>query len=82
MCIRDSIKTRYKRAKLRGRIGEHIDFDTFKSIQKSEERAQSPSGPNVDAVISIADESIQNDGTIEQLHVQIDEFINRLNKRN
>ena len=82
LCVNANIKTRYKRAKLRGRIGEHIDFDTFKRIQKSEEKAQSPDEPNVDAVISIADESIQNDGTLDQLHTQIDEFMTRLNKKN
>lgn len=81
LCVNADIKTRYQRAKIRGRIGEHIDFETFKSIQDNEERNMDPNGQNVEAVISIADESIQNNGTIEQLHAQIDEFMTRLNKR-
>lgn len=79
--VNADIKTRYQRAKIRGRIGENVDFESFKTIQDSEQRAKNPNEQNVEAVISIADENIQNNGTIEQLHAQIDEFIKRLTKR-
>lgn len=81
LCVNANIKTRYMRAKDRGRIGEDIDFEAFKNIQLSEERGKGPSEQNVEAVISIADESIHNDGNLDELYLQIDDFMNRLNKR-
>lgn len=81
LCVNANIMTRYTRAKERGRIGEDIDFDTFKKIQLSEEKGEGPNEQNVEAVISIADESIQNDGSLDELYLQIDDFMNRLYKR-
>lgn len=81
LCVNADIKTRFARAKQRGRIGEDIDYKTFKKIQAGEQRSQDPNRQNVEAVISIADESIQNNGSLQELYLQIDGFMNRLIKR-
>ncbi|MDQ5943753.1 MAG: hypothetical protein QG675_521 [Patescibacteria group bacterium] len=81
LCVNANIKTRFERAKQRGRIGEDIDYETFKKIQASEQRSQDPNRQNVEAVISIADENIQNNGSLQELYSQIDDFMNRLIKR-
>lgn len=81
LCVNANIKTRFERAKQRGRIGEDIDYETFKKIQASEQRSQDPNRQNVEAVISIADENIHNNGSLQDLYSQIDDFMNRLIKR-
>ncbi|HMS92181.1 MAG TPA: nucleoside monophosphate kinase [Candidatus Saccharibacteria bacterium] len=81
LCVNADIRTRYQRAKARGRVGENIDFESFKKTQLSEERGEGPHEQNVEAVMSIADQNISNDGTLEDLHKQLDEFMSHIFKQ-
>lgn len=65
------IKIRYQRILFRRRESDFVDFDTFKR-QEEAEMAGEDFKQNLKAVMDMADRKIINDGTIEQLHANID----------
>lgn len=71
------IKTRYRWARERGRMGDEVTFERFKA-EEERERASVSGSHQVDAVIALADVVLVNDGTIEDLHRKVDEFLTRL----
>lgn len=72
------IGVRYKRAKERGRVGDEITFETFKSQEEAETSNPNPEAQNVSAVITMADYTINNTGTISDLHVKVNDIISGL----
>lgn len=77
IAIEASLEIRYKRALARSRIGDNIiSFEQFKQEEEIERRGN-PDAYQVDEVINVADRTILNDGTEEELFKKIDElFIN------
>jgi dephospho-CoA kinase len=73
-----SMRTRYKRALARGRIGDEISFETFAEEQNIEDKPTDPNAPSVAAVTSIADESIDNSTTLDHTYAQVDNLMKRL----
>ena len=69
------IETRYKRIKLRGTETDHLSFAKFKEDNEREIASTDPSKHNILKVIGMADYVLTNNGTLEELHVQIDEFL-------
>lgn len=62
------IEQRYSLAKKRGRIDENISFEEFKKIEDEENLGQDRESQNVSKVISMADMTVVNDGTLEELY--------------
>lgn len=74
------IHLRYQRAILR-QEGEkdNVTFEQFLADSEREDEGKTGSGPNIRAVLKMADYTIFNDGSLEDLHTQIEAFIAQYN---
>jgi len=70
---------RYERAKARGRIGDNVSFEQFTTIEEQEARGKDIFSQSVDDVIAMADYTIENTGTLPDLHVKTEELLKTLN---
>ncbi len=68
------IEKRYGWSRARQREGDQVSFEEFKRIE-DQERNGSTGSQEVDKVIEMADITIQNDGTIEDLYRKVDNLI-------
>lgn len=71
-------KMRYERVQKRRSATDKVDFPTF---VEHEEREMHPVGPhdmNVRGVMALADKTILNEGTLEELHRQVNAFLTQL----
>ncbi len=72
------IKMRYKRVKKRAREGEHVlSFEEFKASQDKELRGEAHS-QNIAAVMKIADFTVQNNGSLEELEKKVVEILKKV----
>ena len=71
-----NLEIRYQRSLLRGSEKDNVSFDDFKRHIEREENGTGHH--NIRAVIDMADYVIQNDGTLEELHSQIESFLRTL----
>lgn len=72
-------KVRYERVQKRRSPTDQVDFPTF--VEHEEREWHGVLGPhdmNVLAVMSMADVTIQNNGTLEELHAKIEEILTKL----
>ncbi len=74
-------KIRYDRIYLRGSETDHIDFDTFVANEEREMTATDPNKQNLGACIKEADFVFMNDGTIPELHQQVEKVLTQLHVR-
>ncbi len=72
------LQNRYAFAKTRGRIGDDISMEEFERIEKLEQESMDKNSQNVTKVMEMADISIVNDGTLEDLYRKCDEVIQDL----
>ena len=72
------IKVRYERIKLRGTETDDLSFEKFVEDNNREIASDDPSQHNIQAVIDSADYKITNNGTLEDLHAQIDVILQKL----
>ena len=79
LAVDADMKTRYERAKKRA-DGEkdNVTFEEFTEDVKREEEGQGEGTPNIRAVINSADYIIENNGTVEELYQQVDEFLKKV----
>jgi len=72
------IKIRYERISRR-QEGEkdNVTFEQFIADSKREEDGATGSGPNIKAIIAMADFVIKNNGSLEELHTQVDDFLQK-----
>jgi dephospho-CoA kinase len=68
-------KLRYERAMSRGNESDHISFEKFQEQEQLEMSSTDPNKQNIAACMAMADFTVRNDGDIELLHQQLDEFI-------
>jgi len=70
------IKIRYDRISIR-KHGEkdNVTFEQFVADSKREDEGQTGSGPNIKAVIQMADYTIYNDGDITALSGEVEKFL-------
>ena len=66
---------RYSRIAARGSETDHVDFDTFVEQEEKEWSGNDSKKMNIPEVMSMADYKIQNDGTLDELYAQIENFL-------
>lgn len=71
-------RVRYDRVVVRGSSTDKVDFDTWKKQEEHEWYNPDPHAMNVPAVIVMADYTIQNNGTLEELHQQVDAILKQI----
>lgn len=71
-------RTRFERIRKRGSETDHIDFDTFLQNEEREFANTDPNKQNLQACMKMADITLVNNGSIEQLHAEVDRFIENL----
>ena len=64
-------ETRYARLRARGRLGEEISFEQFQELQARELQSPDPHGQQLLAVRELADEVLENEGSLEDLRVNL-----------
>lgn len=73
-------KLRYERAVLRGSSTDKVDFDTWVAQEEKEWGNAAASQMNIPAVMHMADYTLTNNGTLEELHRQIDQVLEKIKK--
>lgn len=72
------VRVRYDRAHARKEgLKDDVTFEQFLADSAREDEGKTGSGPNIKAVIMMADYTIMNDGTMEELRLAVDEFIQK-----
>jgi len=75
-------KTRFERIKVRKRENDPATFDEFVRIEKIEDESPDPHKQQIKQTTALADYTIQNDTTIEELHENIRTLLRELGKKN
>ncbi len=73
------VKLRYERV-IQRKEGEkdNVTYEQFLSdVEREEEGSQGGDGPNIRAILKVADEIIENNGSLAELHKKIDTFLMR-----
>jgi dephospho-CoA kinase len=65
-------KTRFDRIKIRKSATDQIDFDTFLANEKREMTTEDPNKQNLQKCIQMADITLHNDGSIDELVLQLE----------
>jgi len=71
-----SLEVRYERISTRGSEKDNVSFEQFKKIAVHEEEGGGKH--NIRDAISQADHTIMNDGTIEELHLKVEQWLQTL----
>lgn len=72
---------RYKRIQGRGTVTDHVSLEEFRRQEAREMDSENPDDPsymNIRGVIALADATVVNDGTLEELHTRIEEALGTL----
>jgi len=72
---------RYDRIRLRNNETDHVSYDKFISDEQREFANEDPTQGNIQKCMQLADFRFSNNGTLEELHQQIDEVMNRIVKQ-
>ncbi len=70
-----SRETRYERLQTRQRVGDAIDFDTFVAQEAKEMANADPANQQLRQVTAMADVTLQNEGTFDQLYANIEALL-------
>lgn len=70
-------KLRYDRVRARNSTTDHITFEEFVKYEKTESTNTEPWQMNLLACIKAADSIIENNGSLDGLHIKTDEFLAR-----
>ena len=73
---------RYKRITKRGSATDHVSFGRFQELEAIEMDDPDPAGMQKAAVIKMADYTITNNGSLEELHTQINEVLGKIHDHN
>ena len=72
------VHVRYDRIQSRASESDAVSFEEFVAQEELEMRDPDPNGMQKRAVMEMADYTIQNNGTLEELHEQIDEVFRKI----
>ena len=75
-------RIRYERIHLRGSETDHVSFETFQANEEREMTATDPNKQNLGECIKQADFVFMNDGSIEELHAEVEKVLQQLEKKN
>lgn len=70
---------RYKRIQARASESDHVSFEEFKRHEELEMNDPDPHGMQKQKVIEMADYVIENNGTLEELHREIEKVLQAIN---
>lgn len=68
---------RYERIKKRGSEKDSVTYEEFAAIQEKEMASENPNANNLAACLERADTVLHNNGTVEELYVQVDEALTK-----
>jgi len=71
------IELRYERARERGNLADDVSFEKFKNMEE-QEMATSGAGQQLGVCMSMADQTIVNDGDLGSLHVKVEKILEQL----
>lgn len=71
---------RYERAVLRGSSKDHVTYEQFCEQEDREMDKAEAFDMNIKNVMTMADARLENDGTLEELHMKIDGMLDALRK--
>jgi hypothetical protein len=77
-----SPETRYQRITTRASETDHISFETFIDNEKREMDSNDPNKQNLRKCIEMADYKVMNDGSVEDLQVEVDGILHKLKTQN
>ena len=70
-------KIRYDRAIGRGSSTDKVSFEKFQEQEAVEMTSTDPTKQNLGRCMELADVRLVNDGTVEEFHAQIDDFLRK-----
>lgn len=73
--------TRYERIQERASVSDKVTFEEFSQQEALEMDDPDPNGMQKAAVIKMADYTIMNDGTLEELHAQVDKVLQDISQK-
>ena len=72
--VRSGMEARWQRAQSRARTGDISDKETFFANEEIEAVAKDESGQALNATAALADLILVNDGSLEELHADLEEL--------
>lgn len=72
-------KLRYERIKSRSSDTDHISYETFLQNEEREMNSSDPNKQNLQRCREMANFTLDNDGSIEDLHKKTEEILNEIN---
>jgi len=78
LAVDADLRTRYDRIQKRGSSKDDVTFEQFAAEQKHEMESNNPNQNNLGAAIALANATLYNDGTPEELFAQIEEILANL----
>ncbi len=69
---------RYSRVQFRKSETDHVTFERFMEDELRESQGDDPSRQNLKHTVALADFTLNNDGTEEDLHAQVDSVIEKI----
>jgi dephospho-CoA kinase len=72
--VRAGMDARWQRAQVRARTGDIVDRETFFANEEKEAVAKDESGQALNATAALADLVLVNDGSLEDLHSDLEEL--------
>ncbi|MFA8449089.1 MAG: AAA family ATPase [Bacteroidales bacterium] len=72
-------RLRYDRITLRKSETDHISYDTFLANEEREMSTTDPNKQNLKKCIELADFVLNNQGTVEDLHLQLENILKQIN---
>lgn len=71
---------RYRRIRARQSSTDMISYETFVEDESREMESRDPNAQNLSECIRMADHSFRNDGTIEELQMQVEQVLSKISR--
>ena len=78
--VRADEDSRWERMNLRGRAGDPVDKQVFLKQEEAEASSKDEAGQALDTTAELADITIDNDGTLEELEMKLEEVWSGLSR--
>ena len=78
LAVTASAEVRFQRIKSRGRESDPKTLEDFNRIEQAESTSLQAEGQNLTATEAVADQTLENNGTLEQFHARLAELVPKL----